>query len=100
MKLHVNDIRAILPSSSGGGYVLVGADGGAFTFGTGVTFKGSLPGEGIKVSDIVGIALTPDNDGYYMAASNGSVFGFGDAKPSPVPPGLLANLPVAAIAGT
>jgi hypothetical protein len=35
-----------------------------------------------------------------MAASNGSVFGFGDAKPWPVPPGLLANLPVAAIAGT
>jgi hypothetical protein len=100
MKVHVKDIRAILPSSSGGGYVLVGADGGAFIFGSGVTFKGSLPGEGIKVKDIVGIALTPDNDGYYMAASNGSVFGFGDAKPWPVPAGLLANLPVAAIAGT
>jgi hypothetical protein len=100
MKVHARDIRAILPSSSGRGYVLVGADGGAFIFGKGVTFKGSLPGEGIKVSDIVGIALTPDNGGYYMAASTGSVFGFGDAKPWPVPLGLSANLPVVAIAGT
>ena len=56
---HVHDIRAILPSPTGRGYILVGADGGAFNFGTGAKFHGSLPGEGVKVSDIVGIALTP-----------------------------------------
>jgi len=47
-----------VPSSSGGGYVLVGADGGAFVFGRGVRFRGSLPGEGIKAQDIIGTALT------------------------------------------
>jgi hypothetical protein len=97
---HVHDIRAILPSSTGKGYVLVGADGGAFIFGTGVHFLGSLPGEGIHVHDIVGIALTPDDGGYFMAASAGPVYGFGNARPYPMPPGLAANLPVVAIAGT
>ncbi|HTT89385.1 MAG TPA: Ig-like domain repeat protein [Acidimicrobiales bacterium] len=95
---HVTDIRAILPSSSTGrGYVLVGADGGAFVFGSGVKFMGSLPGEGIRVKDIIGLALTPDGSGYYMAASNGSVFGFGTARSSPAPSGL--SLPVVAISG-
>jgi hypothetical protein len=100
MKKHVTDIRAILPSSSGGGYLLVGSDGGAFVFGTGVTFKGSLPSEGAHVDDIVGIALTPDDGGYFMAGSNGHVYAFGDAKGGPSPTGLAANLPVVGIAGT
>ncbi len=100
IKVHVHDIRAILPSSAGTGYVLVGRDGGAFVFGKGVDFHGSLPAEGVTASDIVGIALTPDNGGYFMAASDGSVFGFGDAKPFAVPTGLMRHLPVVAVAGT
>ena len=56
-------------SSTRRGYILVGADGDAFNFGTGAKFHGSLPGEGVKVSDIVGIALTPDNGGYYVAGT-------------------------------
>jgi hypothetical protein len=96
--VHVHDIRAILPSSAGTGYVLVGADGGAFVFGHGVRFYGSLPGRGIRVNDIVGLALTPDDGGYFMAASNGTVYGFGDAAPGPTPEGI--ELPVVAIAGT
>jgi hypothetical protein len=93
-------IRAILPSSTGRGYILVGADGGAFSFGSGAKFHGSLPGEGVKVADIVGIALSPDNAGYLMAGSDGMVYGFGDAQVSGEPAGVASNLPVAAIAGT
>ena len=78
----------------------MGADGGAFTFGSGVGFHGSLPGEHVRVSNIVGIALTPDNGGYYMAGADGRVYGFGDAQGWPEPDGLAANLPVTAIAGT
>jgi hypothetical protein len=96
----VSDVRAILPSSTGRGYILVGADGGAFSFGSGVKFHGSLPGERIRVADIVGIALSPDNGGYLMAGSNGLVYGFGDAQAGGMPAGVAANLPVTAIAGT
>lgn len=100
MGRHVHDIRAILPSSTGGGYILVGADGGAFSFGTGVKFHGSLPGEGTRVANIVGIALPPDDGGYYMAGADGRVYPFGDAETWAQPEGLSSNLPVAAIAGT
>ena len=31
------------------------------------------------MTDIVGIALTPDDGGYYMAGTDGQVYGFGDA---------------------
>ena len=78
----------------------MGADGGAFVFGSGVRFYGSLPGEGVRVSNVVGIALTPDDGGYYMAGADGHVYGFGNAQAGSMPAGLSANLPVAAIAGT
>ena len=70
-----------------------------FNFGTGARFHGSLPGEGVRVSNIVGIALTPDNGGYYMAGADGRVFAFGDAQVWPASGEVSSNLPVAAIAG-
>ena len=51
------------------------------------------------MDNIVGIALTPDDGGYYMAGADGHVYGFGNAKVQPSPPGLSSHLPVAAIAG-
>jgi hypothetical protein len=39
-----------------GGYTMVASDGGVFTFGN-APFVGSLPGSGISVSDVVGIAV-------------------------------------------
>ena len=38
-----------------GGYMMVASDGGVFAFGN-ASFGGSLPGSGISVSDVVGIA--------------------------------------------
>jgi hypothetical protein len=80
--------------------VLVGTDGGAFVFGTGAQFQGSLPGKGVNVDDIVGIALTGDDNGYYMAGADGSVYTFGDAVSLPAPSGIASNSPIVAIAGT
>ena len=77
--------------------MLVGADGGAFSFGTGAPFEGSLPGEHKVVHDIVGIALTPDDGGYWMAGSNGAVYPFGDAAPFQLPSTIEKSLPVTAI---
>jgi hypothetical protein len=42
-------------TADGGGYWLVAADGGVFTFGD-AAYEGSLPGLGIHVSDVVGMA--------------------------------------------
>jgi hypothetical protein len=65
-----------------------------------VRFHGSLPGEHISTNDIVGIALTPDDGGYYMAGADGRVFAFGDATNMATPASLASNLPVAGIATT
>ncbi len=60
------------------GYVMAGSDGAAYTFG-GAAYVGSLPGLGIHVNDVVGVAETADGGGYWMVASDGGVFNFGDA---------------------
>jgi hypothetical protein len=52
---------------------------------SGAGFLGSSPGEHISVTDIVGIALTPDDGGYYMAAADGRVYAFGNAQAGPQP---------------
>jgi hypothetical protein len=100
LHVHPNEpIVSMLPSSTGRGYVLVASDGGAFDFGQGVDFYGSLPGIHVKVNDVVGLALTPDDRGYFIAASNGTVWAFGDAQLQHEPAGVLSHLPVVAIAG-
>ena len=67
------------PRLGGGGYFLVGRDGGVFTFGN-APFFGSLPSIGVRVDDITGIASTPDGKGYYVVGADGTVYSFGDAS--------------------
>ncbi len=57
-----------------GGYWLVSADGGVFSFG--VPYRGSLPGLGIRVHDIVGIAADTTTEGYWLVGADGGVFSF------------------------
>jgi hypothetical protein len=67
--------------TGGGGYDLVGADGGVFAFGSpGLGYYNSLPGIGVHIDDIVGMASTADGKGYWMAGRDGGVFAFGDAN--------------------
>ena len=55
--IHVTDIVGITATPNGGGYWLVGADGGVFSFGN-AGYYGSLPGEKVSLDDIVGIVVT------------------------------------------
>ena len=57
---------------------MVGSDGGVFAFGD-AGFVGSVPGLGIKVTNITGVVATPDGKGYWMVGKDGGVFAFGDA---------------------
>jgi hypothetical protein len=56
---------------------MVAADGGVFSFGD-APFYGSASGLSPD-SAIVGIASTPDGQGYWEVAADGALFAFGDA---------------------
>ncbi len=60
----------------GPGYLLVGSDGGVFTFGT-TCFYGSLPGIGKQVHDIRAILPSPTGRGYILFGADGGAFNFG-----------------------
>jgi hypothetical protein len=81
-------VVGITPTADDGGYWLVAADGGIFSFNAG--FYGSIPGLGLAPAGsanpkrlnapIVGMVPSADGGGYFMVASDGGVFAFGDAK--------------------
>ena len=62
---------------SGGGYWIVGSDGGVFSYGD-AQFFGSTGGVALN-APIVGITATPTGNGYWLIAQDGGVFSFGDA---------------------
>ena len=66
------------PAPSGPGHRMVEANGGVFDFG-GDRYYGSVPGLGIDVQNIVGMATTRDSSGYWLVGSDGGIFAFGDA---------------------
>jgi len=70
-------VTGMAATPDGGGYWLVGTDGGVFAFGD-APFEGSLGAEHLN-GPIVGMAATPDGKGYWLAALDGGVFAFGDA---------------------
>jgi len=62
---------------SAGGYWLVAADGGVFSYGS-AAFHGSTGA--IKLNrPIVGTAPSPTGSGYWFVASDGGIFNYGDA---------------------
>jgi hypothetical protein len=82
-------VVGMTPSRDQNGYWLVASDGGVFTFGD-LNFYGSIPGIGLHpagsglpnslAAPVVGIVPTADGGGYFMVASDGGVFSFGDAR--------------------
>ncbi len=83
-------VVGITPSADRRGYWLVASDGGIFAFGDS-GFFGSLPGLGFRPAGTPGsgpdlqapvVAVVPsfDGGGYFMVASDGGVFAFGDAR--------------------
>ena len=82
-------VVGITPTASRGGYWLVASDGGIFAFGN-AGYYGSIPGSGLSPAGsglphslnapIVGMVPSSDGGGYFMVASDGGVFAFGDAR--------------------
>jgi hypothetical protein len=67
--------------------LVAASDGGIFTFGD-ATYEGSLPGIGVRVSNIVGVVPSGDGNGYLLIANDGGVLAFGDATFNGSLPGI------------
>lgn len=64
---------------TGKGYRLAGSDGGVYCFGD-AYYQGSLPGQGIVVTNVVGIENGDQgSSGYYLIRDTGEVYAFGSA---------------------
>jgi beta-lactamase class A/ribosomal protein L24E len=82
----ISPIVGMAPTPDGHGYWLVDSDGSVLGFGdahlyglTGATPVGASAVGGSSGGSIVGIAATPDGEGYWLVGANGGVLGFGDA---------------------
>ena len=91
-------VVGIAAAPNGGGYWLVGSDGGVFAFGDAV-FAGSMGGRPLN-EPVVGIAATPTGGGYWLVASDGGVFAFGDAPFEGSMGDTALNDPVVGMAGS
>ncbi len=83
---------------SRGGYWMVAADGGVFSFGK-AGFHGSLGGRRLN-SPVNGMASTRSGRGYWLVAWDGGIFTFGDARFFGSTGGMHLNRPVVAMAPT
>jgi len=103
-------VVGIAPTLDQGGYWEAAKDGGVFTFGD-ARFYGSMGGKPLD-APVVGIAPTPvapappggnsmpAGKGYWLVASDGGVFSFGDAAFYGSMGGKKLNAPVVGIAPT
>ena len=90
-------VVGISPTSNKAGYWLVASDGGIFAFGN-AGYYGSIPGVGLSPAGsglphslnapIVAMVPSSDGGGYFMVASDGGVFAFGDARFAGSCPGI------------
>ncbi len=90
-------VVGIVPTADHGGYWLDASDGGVFSYGD-TQFYGSIPGVGLHPAGsgqpnslnapIVGMVPSIDDGGYFMVASDGGVFAFGDAHFAGSCPGI------------
>ena len=90
-------VVGIVPTADRAGYWLDASDGGVFAYGD-TQFYGSIPGLGLHPAGsglpnslnapIVGMVPSVDDNGYFMVASDGGVFAFGDAHFAGSCPGI------------
>jgi hypothetical protein len=96
----VEPMAALVSESPNGGaangYLEVSALGA--TQSQGFDFHGSIPAFTELNAPIVGMAVTPDGGGYWMVASDGGVFAFGDAKFYGSMGGIRLNQPIVGMA--
>ena len=82
----------------GGGYWMVGSDGGVFASGD-AGFYGSTGNLHLN-KPVVGMAATPDGGGYWFVASDGGIFAYGDAQFYGSMGGKPLNKPIVGMAAT
>jgi len=82
----------------GGGYWLVGADGGVFAYGD-AAFDGSAATLPLN-APVVAVAATPDGGGYWLVGADGGVFAYGDARFFGSAGSLPLQAPVVAMTAT
>ena len=90
-------VVGMVPTSDHGGYWLDASDGGVFSYGD-TQFYGSIPGLGLHPAGsglpnslnapVAGMVPSADGGGYFMVASDGGVFAFGDAHFAGSCPGI------------
>ena len=83
---------------SGGGYWLVAADGGIFSFGD-ARFYGSTGAMHLN-QPIVGMAASHSGHGYWLVAADGGIFSFGDARFYGSTGAMHLNQPIVGMAAT
>ncbi|MBW3615083.1 MAG: hypothetical protein KY439_07220 [Actinobacteria bacterium] len=81
----------------GGGYWILGEDGGVFSFD--VEFYGSMGGQRLN-KPVVGMEGTATRRGYWLVAGDGGIFSFGDAAFFGSTGDLRLNAPVVGMAPT
>jgi hypothetical protein len=91
----------IEPTTPGQGYYIYGNDGSLAGFGNDsyLNYLGDLSTLGLN-KPIVGMATTPDGGGYWMVASDGGIFTFGDAQFHGSTGNLALNKPIVGMAVT
>jgi len=91
-------IVGMAPTIDGGGYWMVGRDGGVFSSGN-AGFYGST-GSLTLNKPVVGMAAAPDGKGYWFVASDGGVFNYGSAGFYGSAGSLHLNKPIVGMAPT
>jgi len=76
-----NPVVGIL-AAPGGGVWLLTTHGNVYNLG-GAPFYGSPAAHRIRLSDVAGMAATPDGGGYWLITTAGTVLAYGDARPLP-----------------
>jgi hypothetical protein len=84
-------IVGMVPSADGGGYFMVGADGGVFAFGD-AHFSGSCPSIGACSGAAVAVMPDASGNGYWLVTTNGNVYAFGDAPSFGQPPAFINSV--------
>ena len=91
-------IVGMTATPDGGGYWLVGGDGGIYAYGD-ASFYGSTGALTLN-APIVGMAATADGKGYWLVASDGGIFAYGDATFYGSRGGQPLNAPIVGMAAT
>jgi hypothetical protein len=91
-------IVGMAATPDGGGYWMVGTDGGVYASGD-AQFYGSTGNLHLN-KPIVGMAATPSGKGYWFVASDGGIFSYGDAQFHGSTGSMHLNKPIVGMAAT